>query len=510
MWILILILFICIICCVQGSSENLLLEKIMPHPDSETKINFKYPIYCYKTDPLFGIKLPDYDNTLLPYFSEALQAVSHQYRKNLLHSSYRAQAINLFRYGKKYKPARIICVCYHQEICDWFTRETKIPIVNFNPKYGGHMPQDLDFTKYRGCDLLAGNMYFLTRDFSFENIYASLRYNTDYLNYLYMNFQPQRALLCYRAFATNQEMEIVNGILQVAPYTHMNIVPEFMVECTGYVKFTKVNLAQIFSRCHIFNVCQRNLNYSNTSEYITYDEYLERKYVPKNVQKVIGPNIKITDKILTEPLMYFYEAMKPLSPFILDKRTTNGSIYIDFIENLNYNFPRYSLPPKISREGNIVRFGLGSIYEYCFNGLNCAFYTPEWNIHYMFLKYQGKIYTGYVPDARKKEYFDIHVVKTPPKNALQFPFLYEPALQKGADVFRKLLPNNPVCVWMETNTNTEFTAHLLHHIFPFALIKVLGDVEPQPWLINYEPIDNFEKHYVEPGDIIYEMIDSQI
>jgi hypothetical protein len=405
MLIWILILIIIILTVVNGRAESKLLQKIATRPLGEISKNLKYPLYCFGAAPTF--------KTYLPEYTEHISVANiHEKYENIICNPYRAQCVNLFRFAQKYTPSQIVCIFYHPKIVEWFSRESGVPVVNLEPE----SVNQSHFTKYRGCDLIAGDIY-CHKNWTPENEYCAARFNADFVNYLYHGFAPQRALLGYRTYDINREMEIAAGALHIGAYTNTT---QFYVECSKFANMVKINMSHIYSRLHIYNMCARNLNHAGNGDYLTYDMYAEIAFVPKTIKNIVGPMMPISHKIVYEtlPQYYIYEP------------------WVRYIENSSRpQIHKYEL--QIKRRGNIVEYHAAEMH------------------------------------AKKKEYISL---------------------------LRDL--ETPVSIWLQRYD--EFVVNLLHEAFPHTLIKITDYCPPKPWIINYEPIEDYVKLFVQSGDLIFQ------
>ena len=284
-------------------------------------------------------------------------------------------------------------------------------------------------------------------------------------------------------------------------------------------------MQDIFCRIQLFNSCSRNLNYSNTGEYLTYDMYMQKKYLPPDYISVIGPDPIISGNILSHTIESYYSANKnywdekkifkkctgTLKHLLISDKTVDGSVFTAFIEE-----PPEELPNdfEIKTENKIdkINTSVSQVLAICFENIKASFFLKDEYDIYFYIRYLGNIYV--TNDFAKKmskflrrtmykqEIIENH--DSCPESII-FPYTYLPALQQGFKKFKSLIKKNYTTIWLESSCIVEFMIEFIHLLFPTTVINVIGNSSNKIYVTNYEPIENYQNLFPEPGDLIWSM-----
>lgn len=540
----ILILLVCLIIIIMlryksGAAEKneCTLETLKVRDESEIKTDLKYPIYCFQSLPIFSLKLPEYNNDDKEYFKYNLlkNVVLHPYRKNLLFSPNRPFAIGLFRFAEKINPTELIIMSSNIFVINYFLKHYPIKIHLFSMKLISvdnplitlydRMPEERDFKALRGIPLIAKSN-FIYKNFNYRSLYSSVRYNAKFLLELHKKFEPLAALYMLKTYNHNISMEVPAGQILISPFSHMTIQPSFLVEVTGSKLVSmRINMQDIFCRIQLFNVCSRNLNYSNSGNYLTYDLYMQKKYLPPDYTEVIGPDPVINKDILSKTLESYYTENTPfwsgkkifknhegnLSHLLVSDKTVDGSFFSGFIDETPEELPNTFI---INNENKIdnINTSVSQILGTCFENMSVSFFLNDEYDIYFYIRYLGDIYITPHFVKKMEKYLrrtmyrqEIIENRDLKPEAIIFPYTHKPALDQGLKVFKTLVKKNYTTIWLESSCIIEFMIEFIHLLFPIAVINVIGASSDRIYVNNYEPIENYQNLFPEPGDLIWSM-----
>lgn len=520
--LLIFILIIIVITAKKKGSGEIAepLEQLVCRDTIE--YGLKYPYFCFSSVPVFNTELPDYPEENKKYFKFNIldNVVYNSYRKNLLFSGPRSAAISLFRFVNKFKINKLIVLANQPntiKILDYLLSHINLQIVLFSIKFN---PEQItnnkikffkknftveDCKDYIGWPIF-GTVLYIYKNYSHKRIYSTVRYNTKFITELHLALKPKFALWRLNTYGADVNYEIPEGRILISPFQRMTTNPGYLVECVHTTKLQQVNMMDIFCRIHLFNVCSRNLNYSNTPEYKTYDTYMEKKYLPSNYREIIGPDPLITEKILSETLPCYYTEKNYLSPILISNETVEGSVYNGFAdESTIMLLPNDKL--EITEKKGIYYLNIRNteIFRLCFENLKVAFFNDNPDNGYL-VRYLGEVY--FTKQFRKKVLYkheqveDYEEAKRKATGILlKYPYSYEPAFRNGAKNF--IIPKEKYAtLWIESCPGVEFMIDFFHYIMPETLMAVIGSCEPRYYAINYEPIENWKKLFVEKHDLV--------
>lgn len=474
----------------------------------------EYPKYCVKMAPHYSLNLRNFPDEAKSFFKTDVfnKIVFHPYRKNIFESIYREELILLFYFIKKYALKKIVINSATAFSVSYLTKHMPdLKIYYFNP-IGVDIKNVNYFKKFIDCDKFRGYPLFSKIDYryakvDYRNMYSSTIFSNKVAAEIHERLKPAVSMHLVMAFCSNENILLPKGDLVFAPYSKMEVNPHFGIESSNYMGLAKLNLQDIFCRIHVFNSCVRNLNHNDEGDYDTYDQYMEKKYLPDDYEREIGKKIQVNLKILSETWPEKIENPKEKlltpdeTPYKYEKAEMN---YFGLVKD--------------KKGYKILEITEAEIIADYFSGLNVAFYLEKDERIVAAFKYTGPVYIKEVTQARldafkKRPSFPVLKVKSFEDAVnksdilvLREPFIYKGGLERAEKLFGpELIKLKPVNFWIRATRFTELFIELIHHLFPHNVVNVIGYSEPCVYVINHPPNSEW-KEKIDKGDVLINII----